>query len=46
MEHTGDIHNYLGIDLDYSRKGKFGVLMINYLHNFLLRFFEIWVSIR
>ncbi len=39
-EHTGDIHDYLGIDLDYSRKGKFGVSMIKYLHELLTGFFR------
>ncbi len=29
--HRGAIHNYLGIGLDYSEKGKFEVSMIPYL---------------
>ncbi len=39
-EHTGDIRNYPGIDLDFSRKGKLGVSMIKYLHKLLTGFLE------
>ncbi len=41
-EHTGYIHDYLGIDLDYSTKGKFKVSMIKYLHKLLTGFLEYW----
>ena len=37
-EHTGDIHDYLGIDLDYSKSGRLGVSMIKYLHKLLTGF--------
>ena len=30
-EHYGDVHDYLGINLDYSKKGQMGVSMIQYL---------------
>ncbi len=39
-EHTGDIHDYLGIDLDYSKSGRLGVSMIKYLHKLLTGFSE------
>ena len=37
-EHTDNIHDYLGIDLDYSKKGKFKVSMIKNLHKLLTGF--------
>jgi hypothetical protein len=39
-EHTGNIHDYLGIDLDYLKSGQLGVLMIKYLHKLLTGFSE------
>ena len=39
-EHTGDIHDYLGIDLDFLKNGKLGVSMIKYLHKLLTGFSE------
>ncbi len=39
-EHTCDIHNYLGINLDFLGKGKLRVSMIKYLHKFLTGFLE------
>ncbi len=40
MEHTGDIHDYLGNNLDFLKKGKLGALMIKYLHKLLTDFSE------
>ncbi len=40
MEHTGDVHDYLGIDLDFSGKGKLRVSMIKYLHKLITGFSE------
>ncbi len=39
-EHTGEIHDYLGIDLDFLKNGKLGVSMIKYLHKLLTGFSE------
>ncbi len=40
MKHTGNVHNYLGIYLDYSGNGKVKVSMIKYLHKLLNEFLE------
>ena len=37
-EHTGNEHDYLGIDLNYLTKGKFKVSMIKNLHKILTTF--------
>ena len=39
--HRGKVHNYLGMDLDYSKKGKVGIGMIRYLSNILTGFWKI-----
>ena len=39
-EHTGVIHDYLGIDLDFLINEKLGVSMIKYLHKMLTDFSE------
>ncbi len=39
-EHTGNINDYLGIDLDYSKSEQLGVSMIKYLHKLLTGFSE------
>ncbi len=38
--HRGAIHDYLGIGIDYSEKGKFQVSMILYLYGLLEGFSE------
>ena len=38
--HRGKIHNYLGMDLDYTTKGKVGVSMIKYVDKILEVFLE------
>ena len=38
--HHGDVHDYLGMDLDYSEKGNMKVSMIKYLMNLLQEFPE------
>jgi hypothetical protein len=38
--HHGDVHDYLGMDLDYSEKGVVKVSMIKYLTNLLQEFPE------
>ena len=38
--HRGKIHDYLGIDLDYTTKGKVGVSMIKYVDKILEGFSE------
>ncbi len=42
MEHKGDIHDYLGIDLDFSGNGKLIVSVIKYLHKLLTVFLKYW----
>ena len=39
-EHIGNIHDYLGIDLDFSKSRRLGVSMIKYLHKLLTGFSE------
>ena len=41
MEHQGDIHDYLDIDLDYSEKGKFKLSMVKYLQKIITEFSEL-----
>ena len=38
--HHGDVHDYLGMDLDYSETGKVKVSMIKYLTSLLQEFPE------
>jgi hypothetical protein len=38
--HRGKKHNYLGMDLDYSERGKLKMSMINYINNVLKEFPE------
>ena len=38
--HRGLVHNYLGMDLDYTTKGKVGISMIKYVDKILERFLE------
>ena len=38
--HRGKIHDYLGMDLDYTTKGKVGVSMIKYVNKILEGFSE------
>ena len=38
--HRGKIHDYLGMDLDYTTKGKVGVSMIKYVDKILEGFLE------
>ena len=39
--HRGKVHDYLGMDFDYSETGKFKVSMIKYLDNVLTEFPEV-----
>jgi len=39
--HCGKVHDYLGMDFDYSETGKFKVSMIKYLYNVLTEFPEV-----
>ena len=39
-EHYGDVHDYLGINLDFSKKGQMGVSMIQYLSDIINGFSE------
>ena len=41
MAHRGKVHDYLGIDFDYSETGNFKVSMIKYLDNVLKEFPEV-----
>ena len=38
--HRGLVHNYLGMDLDYTAKGKVGISMIKYVNKILEEFLE------
>jgi hypothetical protein len=38
--HQGKKHDYLGMDLDYSEKGKVKISIINYINNVLKEFLE------
>ena len=37
---SGKIHDYLGMDLDYSNRGKVKIYMINYLDKIIVSFPE------
>ena len=39
--HRGKVHEYLGMDLDYSEKGKVKVLMIKYILKMIREFPEV-----
>ncbi len=38
MEYRGNIHDYLGINLNYLEKEKFKVSMTKYLHKIIIEF--------
>ena len=41
--HRGQVHDYLGMDLDYTTKGKVGVSMSKYVYKILEGFWRNWV---